>query len=72
MRQQASELALVLEHQQLVSPLVTPLRALDELLIDLAIAHLIPESVVVVPAERQVRQPACSLRVPDPRWGPVG
>src|SRR6185369_8604471 len=43
-RQESPELPLVFEHQELVSSLVTLLRAQDELLIDLAITHPIPES----------------------------
>ena len=61
-----SQLALVLKNQQLEGTLVATLRALDELLIDFAITHPIPESFVVMPAERRVRHPASSPSAPDP------
>jgi len=42
------------------------LRALDELLIDFAITHPIPESLVVMSAERRMRHPAQRSCTPEP------
>src|SRR5205085_4289911 len=51
-RQQPSQLALVLQYQQLEGTLVTPLRTLHQLLIYFAVSHprAVPESFVIIAA----------------------
>ena len=55
------------EHQELVGPLVTLLRAQDELLIDLAITHPIPESSLLYPPNGRCADAPPGRKYPSPR-----